>query len=191
MKRLLFRAAPLLVAGIVVDLSTKEWAVRALSPHQPEPLWGEAFRLALMYNPGVAFGFMAGDDRWVTLAGSAATLALAGWFVYTSWAGKRPPGTEWAVGLLLGGAFGNLLDRLVDGRVVDFLSVAVGELSAGQTFYVTFNVADVLILVGAAALLTRLRLSPRRGATTEPEQRGDERAEQCFADKFTTLVQSL
>ena len=163
MKRLLFRAAPLLVAGIVVDLSTKAWAVRALSPHRPEPLWGEAFRLTLMYNPGVAFGFMAGDDGWVTLAGSAATLALGGWFVYTSWAGKRPSGTEWAMGLLLGGAFGNLLDRLGDGRVVDFLSVNVGGLSAGdagEAFFVTFNVADVLILAGAAALLSRLRVPP-------------------------------
>jgi signal peptidase II len=93
----------------------------------------------LTYNDGVAFGIASGAGPLVILFALVALVAL-GWFVASA-----PPGWPTAVagGLILGGALGNLIDRLTRGEVVDFVSLPA---------WPAFNLADVSITVGVLAL---------------------------------------
>ncbi len=91
-------------------------------------------------NDGVAFGFLGGSSRAVVLAVTLAALALVlGWFAFNRW---RP--LSWlAVGLLAGGAIGNLIDRLAREGVIDFIDFPA---------WPSFNVADIAITLGAGTL---------------------------------------
>lgn len=95
--------------------------------------------LTLTYNDGVAFGIASGTGPLVIALALVALVAL-GWFVASA-----PPGwpTALAGGLILGGALGNLLDRLTRGEVVDFVSLPA---------WPAFNLADVSITAGVLAL---------------------------------------
>lgn len=95
--------------------------------------------LTLTYNDGIAFGIASGAGFLVIGLALVALVAL-GWFVASA-----PPGWPTAVagGLILGGALGNLLDRLTRGEVVDFVSLPA---------WPAFNLADVAITTGVLAL---------------------------------------
>ena len=95
--------------------------------------------LTLTYNDGIAFGIASGAGPLVIVLALVALVAL-GWFVASA-----PPGWPTAVagGLILGGALGNLLDRLTRGEVVDFVSIPA---------WPAFNLADVAITAGVLAL---------------------------------------
>lgn len=121
----------------MTDLATKRFAERALD----EPVTVlPGLRLELGYNPGVAFGALAGVPSWALLAGlTLLTAALAA----AVWRGAlRLP---WpAPGLLLGGALANLVDRVGDGRVTDFIDPAR---------WPAFNAADVAITTAVLVML--------------------------------------
>jgi signal peptidase II len=121
---------------------------------------GEWFRLTLGYNEGIAFGLFATDGPGVIIASSAAMLLLTLWVVHLLRmnAGESPPLS--ALGLFLGGGVANLIDRVGDGRVTDFL-----DLGTGTHRWPTFNLADFFILTGAAILIV---WSYRRDAAEEP-----------------------
>lgn len=137
-----------LVCGIVVvDQLTKYLCNTQLGYNQPLPVF-PGFDLLLVYNPGAAFSFLgneAGWQRWL-LAGISllVSLGIALWL----W---RLPRQQVLLGvaltLVLGGALGNLYDRVVLGYVIDFISVYVGDWR-----FATFNVADSAISVGAVLL---------------------------------------
>lgn len=95
--------------------------------------------LQLTANAGISFGLAAGASAWLVTATGALALGAAAYLLR----GARGIG----LGLLIGGGLANLLDRLVDGRVTDY--VAVGP-------WPTFNAADVCITVGAVLILTHL-----------------------------------
>ncbi len=128
-----------------LDQATKEWATRALRDGLPRPLLGEWFQFRLTFNPGAAFSL--GTGYTVVLTG----IALAVIVVCVKMA-RRLGSTGWAValGLLLGGALGNVTDRILRppgpfrGHVVDFLELPNWPV---------FNVADSAICVAAAAFL--------------------------------------
>ena len=131
------------------------------------------FNIVHAENPGVAFGFLAeGDSIWRNffLIGLSATVLI--FITVLLWKAR---GTEtWllriGLALILGGASGNLCDRVLTGTVTDF-----AEVYAGQHFFPAFNVADSGISIGAALLL--LDMWRGRGAKTklEPQMRGPER----------------
>ncbi|KGM13359.1 signal peptidase II [Cellulomonas bogoriensis] len=139
-----------LAAGVlVVDQLTKVWAERALSESERIPLLGDLLGLTLLYNPGAALGIATGLTWVLTLAAvlvSVMIVRVSGRLGSRGWAV--------ALGLLLGGALGNLTDRLVrdpgfaQGHVVDF--IAYGTWFVG-------NVADIAIVV-AAGLIVLLSL---------------------------------
>lgn len=107
------------------------------------------FHLTLVENTGVAFGLFRGQGLAVTLA----TLAVLGGLGWSALRSQRPP-ARWTVlgmGLILGGAAGNLLDRVRLGAVVDFFDFRVWPV---------FNVADSCITVGA--VLVALQLLKKR-----------------------------
>lgn len=136
-------------AGIwLVDLLSKRIVLQhadALRFDRVEVL-GDFFRLAYVRNPGAAMG-LTPFGRWALVAISAGAAVLLIWFLTVT-----PGRQRWrrlAMGLILGGAVGNLVDRLFyDGLVVDFLDFGIGP----HRFW-TFNVADVGVTCGGALLL--------------------------------------
>ena len=133
-------------AVIALDQLTKYWVLAAFRPGEELPLTS-FFSLVLAFNSGAAFSFLAGAagwQRWFFMA--IALIACA----FMLWLLKRG-GTKifcTAIALIIGGALGNLYDRIVIGRVVDFLLFHYHDWH-----YPAFNVADSAITVGAAALI--------------------------------------
>jgi signal peptidase II len=150
------------LSGLVValDQATKWMAEAALDPYVPVPL-APSFNLTLMYNEGAAFSFLAGAGGWQRwfFVGLAATVAvaLAVWLVRLK-SGERV--TAAGIALVMGGALGNLIDRIATGRVVDFIDAYY----AGW-HWPAFNLADSAITLGVALLLlaTLREGAPRSG----------------------------
>lgn len=133
---------------IVVDQITKRVVDGSMQLHQTIEL-APFFQLTYLRNQGAAFSFLAGAGGWQRwfFIGLA---ALASVFIYF-WVRKlertqRPEAIAWA--LVLGGALGNLIDRILYGYVIDFLDVYYGGWH-----WPAFNVADSAITLGVALLL--------------------------------------
>jgi signal peptidase II len=143
-------ARVLALAGVVVALDqiTKQFVISNIEPGAPvEIIFG--VELANVRNEGVAFGLLAGGDVPVLLLTLGALAAL---LVYLAFHLDRP--ALWvAVGLLCGGALGNLADRLRIDAVIDYLD---------PPLWPAFNLADVAIVVGVALLMLTLG-GPERG----------------------------
>lgn len=135
-------ALALAAAVVAIDQITKQIAVNGIERGEPiDVLFG--FELSNVRNKGVAFGLLAGGKAPVLLL-TLAALALL--FIYFSLHTTRP-GLWIAVGLVCGGAVGNLADRVRLGSVVDFLD---------PPLWPAFNVADVAIVAGVALLVLTL-----------------------------------
>ena len=139
----------LAVTVLVVDQLSKVWAVANLTEGERTPLLGDLLGLSLLYNPGAALSIATGMTWIFTVAAIVVSVVI---LRVANRLGSR--GWTVALGLLLGGAVGNLLDRLLRppgiarGHVVDF--IAYGDLFVG-------NIADIAI-VAAAGLVVVLTL---------------------------------
>jgi signal peptidase II len=138
------------IVGIVVaiDFTTKWLVVRNLAHHVPVRVVGEYARLFLTYNPGAAFGMHVGEaSRWVFGALSTIiTIALVRWYLQTP---PSAPLVRIALPIVVGGALGNLIDRIrLREGVVDFIDIGIGS-----TRFWVFNVADAAVTVGAILLI--------------------------------------
>ena len=134
------------LAVIVLDQLTKHWMLAVFRPGEDLPLTSFA-SLVLAFNRGAAFSFLAGEDgwqRWLFAAIAVAACIAMVWFL------RRGGRAIFCAGLalIIGGALGNLYDRLTLGHVVDFLL-----LHYRGWYYPAFNVADSAITIGAAALI--------------------------------------
>jgi signal peptidase II len=145
---------------IVVDQITKAWVLSLFKVGERLPVVPSLFDLTLVYNPGAAFSFLADHDGWQRWFFTGIGIAASAFILWLLW---RHPGQRLfcgALSLILGGAIGNVIDRLVHGQVVDFLLVHWRE----SWFFPAFNVADSAITVGAILLildeLLRVRKSP-------------------------------
>ena len=143
------------VAGVVVvlDQLTKLIALDRLVPGAPVRVIDGFLALTLVMNPGLAFGLLAGVPpgwRWIV-----ALLSLAALVVLVQVAVRVLPAGSWldhgTIGLIFGGAVGNLIDRARFGAVVDFVDVYYRGWH-----WPAFNVADSAITVGVALLALRL-----------------------------------
>lgn len=155
----------LLLAGVlaVIDQITKLFANTRLPYGEPVTVF-PSFDLLLVYNRGAAFSFLndaGGWQRWI-LAGISlgVSVFLALWLTRLP---ARQRLLRWALALILGGALGNLYDRISYGYVVDFISVYWGDWR-----FATFNVADAAISVGAALLVLDVILSKDRKEGVAP-----------------------
>lgn len=142
------------------DQASKVWAVRHLQLYEPRELVQGLFGLVHVRNTGVAFSLLSSlDARWVhpflILATVLAMGAVLAYIAYLPCRGAAPVG----LGLILGGAIGNLIDRARLGYVVDFL-----DLYWRGHHWPTFNVADVGISVGVALLVIDMAFSPKEPA---------------------------
>jgi signal peptidase II len=159
-ERRIFWAAALVVVGL--DVATKLIAEATLLLTPGIPVIGDWFQLRLVYNRGAAFGLHVGPySRWVFFGVAiVAVLVLNRMSVQTSLGDRF---RQLALGLVAGGAAGNLIDRIRSGRgVVDFLDVGVGSLR-----WPTFNVADIAVSCGGIALAIALWREDHRRAHAE------------------------
>ncbi|MCU0272618.1 MAG: signal peptidase II [Acidimicrobiales bacterium] len=142
--RRLAPAVGLAAVVLLVDQLTKHWALQELQTRNIDLFW--TLRLNLVFNEGTAFS-LGGGMGWLF-----GPLALAVSVVLLRWAMRlRSLGARLAIGAIVGGALGNLLDRafragdgFLGGRVVDFIDLQ---------WWPVFNVADIGIVVGAIALV--------------------------------------
>lgn len=134
--------------AIVLDFVTKQMAESFLTYAQPVYVL-PVFDLTLLYNRGAAFSFLANESGWqrwfFTVIAVGVSAALTVWLM------KLKPSEKWlsiALALVIGGALGNLYDRLVYGHVIDFIHV-----HWDNKYFPAFNIADSAISIGAAMLL--------------------------------------
>lgn len=145
----LARAAALGVAVVALDQLLKRTVVQGIAPGQKENFL-PGVHLVHVRNTGVAFGFFSGGGTLVLVLTLAALCLLVGYFVLHP--DRR--GLWIPTGLLVGGAIGNLVDRLANGAVNDFIKLP---------FWPAFNVADMAITFGVVALLFVLDVPRGRG----------------------------
>ena len=133
------------IAGVVVlaDQLSKAWALNHLSGAGVQPLLPGLLELQLVFNTGAAFSMLTGNTMLLGLVSAAVAIALVVW-IQTAGPLRR---LQWlGLGLLLGGAIGNGLDRWRLGQVVDFLALV-------PIRFPVFNLADVAINLAVAALV--------------------------------------
>jgi signal peptidase II len=150
-------AAATALAVLLLDQLTKLWALQRLPPGLPVPVIDGFFSLTLVMNPGLAFGMFAATPagwRWLV-----ALLSIVALGVLVVVGLRMLPGggrlTPLALGLIFGGAVGNLLDRGRFGAVVDFL-----DFYWRGYHWPAFNAADSAITVGVALLALRMLTAP-------------------------------
>lgn len=134
--------------AIVLDFGTKQMAESLLNYAQPVYVL-PVFDLTLLYNKGAAFSFLANEGGWQRWFFTAIAVGVSA--VLTVWLMKLKPSEKFlsvALALVIGGALGNLYDRLVYGHVIDFIHV-----HWDKHYFPAFNIADSAITLGAAMLM--------------------------------------
>jgi signal peptidase II len=143
------------VTVIVLDQITKYFANTMLDYASPVEIF-PVLNITLHYNPGAAFSFLSDAGGWQRWLFSVIALAVSAYICVWMMRLRRE---QWllslALALVLGGALGNLWDRLYLGYVIDFVSVHWGD-----SYFPTFNIADAGISVGACLLLLDMVVNP-------------------------------
>jgi signal peptidase II len=158
----------LAAAVLALDWFTKKWALHTLIHSDSRAIIGDFLQLTYTRNTGVAFGLFAGRDlplSWLSV------VAL----VVVVWLALRPSARAWprtiALGLILGGALGNLIDRVRWGSVIDFIDVGIGTLR-----WPVFNFADAAITTGVLLWSAQLLFSRPRSRVAPVDAVPDPRA---------------
>jgi len=139
------------ILAFALDQITKVWVVHVMNLRELgvievlPPLL--TFRMG--WNRGINFGLFSGGEDWMRWALVALACLVVAWVIW--WMRRERPGfrAELSAGLLIGGALGNVLDRLIYGAVADFLNMSC----CGIRNPFTFNVADIFIFAGAIGLV--------------------------------------
>lgn len=126
---------------LVLDQLVKHLVSGSMRLGESIPVIKDVFHITYVLNPGAAFGMLE-HQRWIFILVAAAVLLAAG--IFYSRLKQESTLLQAGAGMLLGGAVGNLVDRIQTGLVVDFLDFRVWPV---------FNIADVAICVGAGILI--------------------------------------
>ena len=135
----------------LADQVSKYWVVHVLNLDRlgTMEVWPPFLTLRMAWNYGINFGLFAGDSgatRWVLIGLALVICAVVLWWVH------REDGGVWqkiAAGLLIGGALGNVIDRLLYGAVADFLNMSC----CGIDNPYSFNIADIAVFAGAVGMI--------------------------------------
>jgi signal peptidase II len=142
-KPLPFLTIAVATVALASDQLVKQWIITHRSLGESLPLLPGVVQLTYVQNPGAAFSLLAKHPHW--LLGISVTLLVG--FVWFSIKNENArPLHRTALGLIVGGAVGNLLDRLLYGQVIDYIDVIV-------VHYPIFNLADSFICVGVVIML--------------------------------------
>lgn len=143
-----FVVSVLVIAG---DQLSKYWIMNTLTPYHPLEIM-PMFNFTLAYNTGSAFSFLSGSGEWhrwfFTGFSSIMSVVIILWMLRTPSQSKLQ---LLGLSLILGGAIGNLIDRVILGHVIDFI-----DLYYSTHHWPVFNVADSAICVGAVLLVFTL-----------------------------------
>jgi signal peptidase II len=155
----------LLVAGVavavfVLDRVTKAWVTENIPLNTVRPVIGDYVRIVHAQNTGAAFGLLPERTTLLSVLSVLAVLAIVYYYRQIASSSSLVSAT---LGMQLGGAFGNLLDRITQGYVVDFVDVGVGEIR-----FWAFNVADSSIVVGIILVTAALWYEEHRSSTSKP-----------------------
>lgn len=149
----------LAIIVIALDQLSKYWVSTHFTYGQPQVIT-DFFNLTLLHNKGAAFSFLSSAGGWQRWFFAVVALAVSAGL--TVWMARLEASQRWlltALALVLGGAIGNLYDRVVLGHVVDFIVVHYQ-----QHYWPAFNLADSAICVGAGMLIIDSFRSPREAA---------------------------
>lgn len=141
----------LLLSALVIGLDqlTKAIVLQALQPYVPQPVIPGFLNWTLAFNTGAAFSFLADREGWQRWLFTALAIVVSGvlarWLAHTP---RREWRTTLPLALVIGGALGNLIDRVRAGHVTDFIQVYYRDWA-----FPSFNVADSAISVGAVLLV--------------------------------------
>jgi len=155
---------------IILDQATKWAVVASMGLHQSVRVFGDWFRLTYILNPGGAFGVRWGNQGFYFVA----ALLVIAWIIWHLWRhGATWRLSNWALALILGGAIGNFIDRLIMGEVIDFIDVEfpniripafdfgiISHPGVLMDRWPTFNVADSAVTVGVIILVITLFYDP-------------------------------
>ena len=122
------------------DQLIKLWAVQVLEPVGAMPLIPHVVEQRFVLNPGMAFSLLSGKQLFLIAATGAALLLVAYWLFFRSRGRKLQ---QAALILVLGGGIGNLIDRVLNGEVVDYINLLFMR-------FAVFNFADICVCVGVA-----------------------------------------
>ena len=152
----------LLVASVavvifVIDRVTKAWVSENIPLGTARPVVGDYVRIVHAQNTGAAFGLLPERTTLLSVLSVVAVLAIV--YYYRQIASNSALVSA-TLGMQLGGAFGNLLDRITQGYVVDFVDVGIGDIR-----FWAFNVADSSIVVGIILVTLALWYEEHRAAT--------------------------
>ena len=162
---------PLAIVWLGLDVVTKQWAESSLVPYVPVEVMGQWFRWRVAGNPGAGVSpHLGGGFGWIFLV--IAAVAVVG----ISWKARQADWNEWlrqfACAFIVGGAAGNLVDRIRHASgVVDFIDIGVGA-----TRWPTFNIADIGVSCGAVALAISFWLEDARLAREAKAQTAEQRS---------------
>ena len=134
-------------AVAALDLATKAWVSSAFTAGETREVTS-FFNMVLMYNTGAAFSFLANAGGWQRWFFTLVTIVVSAVIVLVLRRQRGDRVVSAALALVLGGALGNLYDRLTLGHVVDFI-----QLHAAGYYWPAFNVADSAITIGVALLI--------------------------------------
>jgi len=143
------------LSAFIVDQAIKRVVEGAMGLGESLPAMPGMLRFTYIENDGGAFGVLGGSQL-VLLAGSAVAVGVVLWMLLS---GEPSRLTSAACGLILGGAAGNLLDRLTTGEVTDYLDLQFWPLEA----WPIFNAADIAITTGVALLFLSALRNPDKG----------------------------
>lgn len=137
---------------LIIDQLSKNYVMTTFQLYETKALM-PGINLTLAYNTGAAFSFLSDAGGWQRWLFVGIGIAVSVWL--TVWLAKTPARERWtcaSLALILGGAIGNIWDRVLLGYVVDFVDLYVGSWH----WPAYFNIADAAICVGAAILACRV-----------------------------------
>lgn len=145
---------------IVLDQLSKVYFNGAYQYGEVREVIPGLFNFVLVYNPGAAFSFLADAGGWQKFFFTALAFAVSGWLGWQMVRGGQSRMMNLAGALIIGGALGNVIDRLIHGHVIDFIQVYYQHY-----YWPAFNLADSAICLGAALMVLD---SFRQPATRKP-----------------------
>ena len=139
----------LAVAIIVFDQITKTYFNTYYRFGELRDVIPGYFGFTLLYNPGAAFSFLADAGGWQRYFFTALAFGVSGWFSWNIIKRKFHPLMNLAASFIMGGALGNVIDRMIHGHVIDFIQIHYHQ----SWYYPAFNIADSFIVVGAILMV--------------------------------------
>ena len=132
-----------IVLSIVLDQWIKQLAVTYLKPMHSYPIWDGVFQLTYVENHGAAFGIFSGEKLILIGVTGLLLVVMLGLLLFQK---IKHPCLLWSFGLIISGGIGNLIDRVANGYVVDYLHVTLIN-------FAVFNFADCCVVIGTGLLL--------------------------------------